>query len=433
MSLFVRMLFTILSFFLLSNTIWATAETTKISQNLSKKLDNLGSFQANYIATRNKDNKILHIRLLVNRKDKFTVIKLYEASSENGLRVAVVFHHKEDMRQMIIFPKNLTATYFSSNIIVENPYNILMVLAKTMHKIETGKQLKMKFNRFAPTIDIRFDKKNIEAYVGISLEQKSIMANWLSQGLFSSANKIKAGRESYKIFTNDRRVIEVSSKTGLLIKQEYFSLNNKKTPLKTLKLISYSKTEYPKNFQQVFPFSSRLKINYSNNLRFTKNIIKIIYGSVANYFNSKNDFESYLKNYASQIRKESLVILENLLNNYMVNNSGMRNQIQKDINLILKPAFKKRINKKLSFRQFCSYILKEKLKKNNTFFKSLSSKLLGRQSAKFAKFEQFSAVFKIMHQSKVKPLTIGIKSFSQIYRSNFTMAYWRALLRIAIN
>lgn len=271
------------------NPLPARVEGASLVNELSQKLDALGSFQAEYRAV-SGDTPAKDITVLFNNDRQYGLIKAAAiGTKEPDVYFVFDFSQLNDksgsMKMLIASGKEGKRCEISMNDLMnhlDNPLGVLSFMAMQIQSEAVTNTGMTSLQGAGPNLSLGLDSNNIVMGAGFSCESTNLMVSWLDPNTILNAIDIVETPESVQFSYPDNHVVLVDRKTGLLLRDSM--PHPAKTGLGEIVLQSYSAHQNPVPYASIIPGFDKIK--------FEELPQKLLYAQM---------FDSYFSAFGSQL------------------------------------------------------------------------------------------------------------------------------------
>jgi hypothetical protein len=242
-----------------------TAEKGKrLANELSQKLNTLGSFQAEYQAV-SHDKHAGDITVLFNNYQKYCLIKATTVvRNEPDICYVLDFSKLNDksgsVKMLIVSGKDGKQYEFSIKYLIDhldNPIGVLSFMSRQFQLETKAKTDMTSLQAGGPNLSLGLDSTNIIMGAGFSYESTNLMVSWLDPNTITTAINIVETPESVQFSYPDNHVVLVERETGLLLKD--FVPDPAKPGSRKIVLQSHSALQNPVPYASIIPEFDKIK------------------------------------------------------------------------------------------------------------------------------------------------------------------------------
>jgi hypothetical protein len=208
-----------------------TGSADKLADELSRKLGDLGSFQAEYRAV-SPDKPPADITILFNQRQKYCLYRVAFAGAATGAEQTNVIYSVLDFSrlkdgscsfQVLANEKNegkkFTLSFKELFKRVDNPLGAFYFIAR-----QIGAEMKtdrMIIESTGPVLWLELDSTNLDVSAGFSTKINPLGVSWLGRNMITNAINVVESPDSVQFTYKDNHVVLVDQKTGLLLKDSW--------------------------------------------------------------------------------------------------------------------------------------------------------------------------------------------------------------------
>lgn len=276
----------------------------RLANELSQKLNALGSFQVTYDLI-GSNKTVGEIELLFNNDQKYCLIKMGETSEPEVsfvLDFSQLNEKSGNVEMLTIFEKEGKRCRFSLKQMVEhldNPVGILCFVGRQIQPDSTnGADVDSIFISH-PTLSLGLDTTNIVGGAGFSSGGTNLAASWLDPDTITNALNIVETSESIQFLYPDNHVVSVDRQTGLLLKD---SMPNPVTHnLREIVFEKHTAVEAPMPYVFLVPGFSKVKFEELPPTAFYNQVAGSYLTQVGQQLATNSNFDEILRTNSAKI------------------------------------------------------------------------------------------------------------------------------------
>jgi tetratricopeptide (TPR) repeat protein len=282
----------------------AAKDGARLANELSQKLNALGSFQATYNAV-SRDRPVGKIRILFDDNQKYCLLEMGETNEQDVFFILDYSQLNEksgNVEMLTIYGTEGKRCQFSLKQMIEhldNPVGILCFVGRQIQPDSTnGADVDSIFISH-PTLSLGLDTTNIVGGAGFLSGGTNLAVSWFDPNTITNALNIVETSESIQFSYPDNHVVSVDRQTGLLLKD---SMPNPVTHnLREIVLEKYTAVEVPMPYVFLVPGFSKVKFEELPPTAFYNQVAGSYLTQVGQQLATNSNFDEILRTNSAKI------------------------------------------------------------------------------------------------------------------------------------
>jgi hypothetical protein len=410
-----------------------TAEKADLlNETLLKKFQAVGSFEANYIGTKQGAAKSLRLHVLFASQNKYQLLELYyDSTSQQPDAIFILGYHDAPV-YTFISPKDGRAFQLSYKDLVENrshPFGVVLAAIQETYKKGQRGPFQVDDVKVFPSLGIELSEKSVNADTGMSAD--GVNLSWLDKDRLLHAQDITETEAEFIITYSPTHTVRIDKQTGLLIEDSWLMPDKSE---RKLVLDKFTKIKKDKPYDDYGSLYKKIPITEDMTSGIWDKFYMAFLTSMADSLNKDKDFDAFLAKDAGNLRKSSRKISKNYWLKVRIEEiRSKKEEEQKTVEFIeqaLVPLYKEVVKKTdhgISFKQFV-----QECRQDDEFMDLLLKKVGSSDSSPddSAKYDKYLAA---LPDGSRKPLLRLLDIVKKDVTAGMELAYIDAIFDYAEN